>query len=398
MRICLLGSFSGRNIGDDAILKGILYILEETFNDYELVLLSKFPKYFTGFPSRLILKRSRVGLISLNTFLELFHSDIFFIPQSNLFSQKILNSFYNRMFAYLAIIWINKCFFKKPIGLFFGGIGPLHSLVGEQAAKWIVRNLDFIVLRENQSIKYLQKWEINTQYILAADTALFCKMESTQLTEKIRKQIQGKRAVGINLNKYFSEFSNTGISKSKHFNQMGSFLRSQKDSIFIFLPSDTEDIAVTREFMTSARLWESSCLVEKCKPEEYIQIQSLCDFFIGTRLHSLIMCAVANTAFIGINYHPKVRDFMQQLDCEEYCLDLADVDFRKLTEKFDSLVASQTSMREKISTNVFGMRTAILDAAESSIEKPQVIPWKRNRRMSVRVTNHPDKNGRFLQD
>jgi polysaccharide pyruvyl transferase WcaK-like protein len=364
-RICLLGSFSGRNIGDDAILRGIIYVFTQTLEDFKIVLLSKFPKYFTSFSPYLILKRSRISLLSFNTFLELFKSDIFLITQSNLFSQKLFNPFYNRVITYYLFVLINKLFFRKPIGLFFGGIGPLSTQFSEALVKVVVKNLDFIIFRERQSLKYLEKWGIETEYHLASDVALFCGQKSTSFTSEIVQKINGRSAIGININKYFSGFSQTSISKADFYEQIGLFLRVQKDAFFLFIPSDTEDIGVTKDLIASVGLDENTwALVEKCDPEEYIQILSNCDFFIGTRMHSMIMSAVANTPFLGVNYNPKVRDFMKQLDCEDYCLELAEVEADQLNEKFTALRDSQTEVRKKIARNVEIMQTNILAGAK----------------------------------
>jgi polysaccharide pyruvyl transferase WcaK-like protein len=360
-RICLLGSFSGRNIGDDAILRGVINVFEQTIGDFRLVLLSKFPKYFSGFSPFLTIKRSRISLLSLNTFMELFKSDVFLITQSNLFSQKLFNPFYNRVITYFLFVVVNKLFFRKPIGLFFGGIGPLYTPLSESLVKRIVNHLDFLIFRERQSLKYLEKWGIDTNIHLASDIALFCGKKDTNLTDNIYQKINNKTAIGININKYFSGFSETSISKAEFFKQLGLFLQDRKDAFIIFMPSDTEDIEVTKDFIVSTNLDEDAwVLVEKCDPEEYIQILSRCDFFIGTRMHSMIMSAVANTPFLGVNYNPKVRDFMKQLDCEEYCLELAEVEAERLNQKFTTLVNTHTEVQNKITHNVEIMQKNIL--------------------------------------
>ena len=73
--------------------------------------------------------------------MELFRSDLFFVPQSYFFSLRLFNLFYNRMLTYLAFFRINDLFFQKPIGLFFGGIGILYSSLGEAVAKQLVNTL-----------------------------------------------------------------------------------------------------------------------------------------------------------------------------------------------------------------------------------------------------------------
>lgn len=352
-RICLIGNFSGRNIGDEAILRGLIKILKENYRSFKIILPTKFPYYFKNFSPHVLPVKSRIGLFSIATFSELFKSEIFFITQSNLFQQKFLNPFFNKVFAYYLLICLNKFLFKKKIGLVLAGIGPVNSVIPAYLIKKIIQDADFLTFRDKESINYLKKWQIRRKYLIGGDLALLCPRKNTGLTKKIKSKIVNKQVLGINICKYLSEFSNHLIAKEVFFENLKELLEKYKKFFLIFLPTCLDDLKITQEFIYYLH-WQNSnfLLIKKCRPEEYIKIQSFCHYFMGMRMHSLILSAVAGTAFLGINYHPKVKDFMDSLGCINYCLDFEEIKDKQLPIKFDKLLKNNFKIKKQIKRKV----------------------------------------------
>jgi polysaccharide pyruvyl transferase CsaB len=57
-------------------------------------------------------------------------------------------------------------------------------------------------------------------------------------------------------------------------------------------------------------------------PEAAVELLGGCDLVVGTRLHSLILAAATATPFVGFDYMPKVRFFAEQLGLGERCFTL----------------------------------------------------------------------------
>lgn len=49
-------------------------------------------------------------------------------------------------------------FFRKPVFLAFQGIGPFHTKIGEILARWVVRNAQFVSVRDEASYDRVQGW------------------------------------------------------------------------------------------------------------------------------------------------------------------------------------------------------------------------------------------------
>lgn len=67
-----------------------------------------------------------------------------------------------------------------------------------------------------------------------------------------------------------------------------------------------------------------------------------CDWFLGMRLHSLIMAAIARVPFAGISYHPKVATFMEtQPHGNRRCLPLKSLTAAALKDLVEDLLTGQ---------------------------------------------------------
>lgn len=368
-KLLLLGSFSGRNIGDDVILRGFLYVLQLKNLEFEIFIPSKSPVYYIDFSPFLRPFRSRVGLLSINTLQALFKSDVLLIPQGSFFSHKLFNPFYNRVITYYLIIQVNKYFAKKPIGLFYAQIGPLFSWLGELFTRIILGEMDFIILRDTQSVFYLDQYNVKTRYRTATDIALFCSPAETTLTHGIKLSISGRKAVGININKFTTQMVGGNITQEEILSVLASFVRQQKNAYYwIFLPSDLEDVKITRLLIDKVDLSKDDyLLIEKCKPEEYITIQTMCVCFIGTRLHSLIMGAIAPVPLIGLNYNPKVHDFMGSLGLAKYCLEYNELSLDLLVSTFNNAISQGAELRIRISEKVSSLKKEIITAFDDQL-------------------------------
>lgn len=58
---------------------------------------------------------------------------------------------------------------------------------------------------------------------------------------------------------------------------------------------------------------------------------------IGMRYHSNIFSAKMNTPFVSISYEQKMKGFMEKMNLSQYCLDIQDLDYDQLIDKFQKL-------------------------------------------------------------
>src|SRR5699024_3882546 len=86
--------------------------------------------------------------------------------------------------------------------------------------------------------------------------------------------------------------------------------------LHFFSTKHPEDTAVTKEIVKYMKYVEKCTIYDEDLDQEAIlnKINEQ-DVIIGTRLHSLILALVARKPVIGVSYHHKVSDFMDEINC-----------------------------------------------------------------------------------
>jgi polysaccharide pyruvyl transferase WcaK-like protein len=68
--------------------------------------------------------------------------------------------------------------------------------------------------------------------------------------------------------------------------------------------------------------------------------------FVATRFHGAVFCAKSLTPFVSIDYDPKVRGFMRQIDLEEYCYTA--LDLKDLVEMYNRKSSIEKQISKKL--------------------------------------------------
>lgn len=61
---------------------------------------------------------------------------------------------------------------------------------------------------------------------------------------------------------------------------------------------------------------------------------------IGMRYHSNIFSAKMGTPFISITYEQKMKGFMEKADLMDYCIDIRELSYEILLERFQKLISN----------------------------------------------------------
>jgi polysaccharide pyruvyl transferase WcaK-like protein len=89
-----------------------------------------------------------------------------------------------------------------------------------------------------------------------------------------------------------------------------------------------------------------------------------CQVFLGEKLHANAMAAVAGTPFLALEYQPKVREFAQSVDMEEYLLSTSEVTPDLLVQNITYMAAAQATLRVRLVAARANRRRAIIDFAD----------------------------------
>ena len=311
-RIYIGGNIYGAgNIGDDAVLQGILRILQfvapqavitvGTYRGQRLEYLPSSLQYVDSSDIRQITAAIR-------------QSDCFISGGGTMIGDELGLSFpleYNAKLISMAKL----C--GKRVSMLGIGANQLRKNEGMSIAKTIVGLCDLITVRDEESLHVCLELGAETgSTATTADPAFLLSAKRTTRTKDLKERLRARGPIfGINVvNEAWTDLSTykKGIAVaceyffSKHGYLPVFFCNEVRPGNFFDFDANSQTAALLR---CDHELLEPIYY----SPEEMIDILSNFEFVIGMRMHSLIFSAITGTPFIAISRVDKVDNFMKLL-------------------------------------------------------------------------------------
>jgi polysaccharide pyruvyl transferase CsaB len=335
----LLGYYGYNNIGDDALLSSICSNLKRLKPDINILALSKSPSQ-----TQKINQINAIYRFNMFKVLKAMKNTKLFAYGGGTLIQDSTST--RSLLYYLALMYAAKKMNLKTM-LYANGIEPINKNINKKLTGNILNNVDIISLREETSLKELQKLNItNPKIVVTADPAITCSGIPKNEIPKIFKR------EGIPTDQRYAGFSIRywkGYGK-KHIVMMArlaDFLYEKYGLLPVFIPMQhkyVDDCKISREIISKMKN-PGYIVSSRYSVSETIGIISAMDLVVGMRLHSLIFAAAQKVPMIGIAYEPKVDWFLKYIGLEEYSAgpaSKADID------KLLSLSSKALENRQKI--------------------------------------------------
>ncbi len=229
---------------------------------------------------------------------------------------------------------------------------PLQNNYAKLLTKEIMRQSDFISVRDKASKKYLQTLGVTQKIVSLPDPTLgttFTK-KYTFLTKKDQIFLlvnSSKPLIALGLRQF------SFPQESKIFDTIIKFINTHSEYRYIFVPQSTykedDDRQLAQTLATKINTNISFHIIKKrYTPQELISIYALCDLTLSIRLHSCVFSHIANTPAIAINYLPKVAGYMKEMKTTKQLLQIKDVKPNKL----HNIITKTLNKKEKIKKQI----------------------------------------------
>lgn len=308
-KIAISGSYGGMNLGDEAILEGILQSLKARLN-IDVVVLS--------FNAKDTSSRHKVRAIPFRDMHkeeiieELKKLDLFIVGGGGV------------LFDGLAEILLGPLIWAKELGvpsmIYAVSAGPLNNQASKEFVRDALAKADVITVREDESKRLLNDIGVTKDIIVTADPALL--LQPSHFTKEMLKKEgidpektlvgfsvrePGLAAPGLDVELYHTILANCADFMVERFDahiifvpmEYGANKDSQHAHAIISKMTDTKKAIVLREEYTSPLV---------------LDLMRHMTFAVGMRLHFLIFAGIQNVPFIPLAYASKVRGFLEDLD------------------------------------------------------------------------------------
>lgn len=231
----------------------------------------------------------------------------------------------------------------KPTVNYTQSIGPFASKFQERMAKFAVKKLEGVIVREKTTLQLLNRWGVKNVHHSADAGFLF----TSDVTKDLRKELgipERQMLVGITVRDWLQDEAQTNYEKT--IAAFADHIIETYNAAVVFIPQVTAEYHRDDDRDSSHRAYdaiehkENAYVVDE--PYDHKTIKALygkLDYIVGTRFHSVILALTSYVPAIAIGYEHKTRGIMADLDLEHWVIDIEDIEITRLVALFDELIS-----------------------------------------------------------
>ena len=379
--ITILGSFSGRNAGDAAILASTISNIRKLSPETRFEVPTLNPDFIsknfdTSYvrPVSILPWKFSLKFLGLPTLSSIRRTDCSLITDAILFDVDLYNPIFNYLFGLAFLVAYAKRLGKPIFGLNCG-VGPINTKDGSRLLKYIGNNAQLMIVRDEYSRDLLKKVGVSKPpIIVAADSALTNEaVEPSRIKEIFyQNRIDTSRGlIGFNVTKYID----TWLAKSKQRLDKVSFqkiiaevvdrLIEELDVDVVFVVTQPMDSNFVKETINKIRNQRHVKIIGsnwEYTNHELMGILGEMEMFIGMRYHSLVLSSAMNVPIVGIAYTPKIISLLKQIGQSKNVIEMRDFDAKKLYILSKNTWENRTLIRKEITPKIKNLKAKAVES------------------------------------
>lgn len=389
MRYTLLGSNSGRNAGDAAILSAVIDEFSRLDPDAEFFVpttnmefVRRSYKDFGGRvkPVNILPYTGSVRLLGPTTMAAIARSDAAFICDGIIFDVRLFNPAFNFLITLIGLAPWARLVRSKLFG-YCMGIGPLRTRAGRLFTRWVSHHATEMLVRENDSRELLLQSGVDPGKISVwADVAYVTRPAGPERVDQILKELglpTDQPLVGVNVTRYIGDWVATGgLDKEGFldvFRQVFKELSQRLDPArLLLICTQRMDLEFARELRD--RMGEEGLPILINDPaledgtgydcHDLMGVMGRLELFIGMRLHSLILASAMKTPIVGIVYAPKVASLLSWIGLPQNQVPLSREGLQQLVAVAGQAWDEREHQKTVLDTRVDEMKASVQAATE----------------------------------
>lgn len=274
---------------------------------------------------------------------------------------------------------------RKPTILFPQSIGPLTKIIDKLAVRILCNRARLLMPRSELSLETLERWGLADKSRLVPDIVLAMRELCADLYPSPEPVRSGLGISAINLDfvpgigaetkeKYSQElievaeafYHKTG-EPVRLFVQVGIAQYDDDREAVIPIWKKLQSLGVPAEIIDTGR-----------NVEEYMRHMSCNRLLIGCRMHACIFSLTTGTPTIGLAYQPKFVGTFLSLGLEDWVTPINNADKKWILDRMEDALKNETSLREKISSNVKAVGKNILSKLDQAIPLGRPFVYAQN--------------------
>lgn len=306
VRIGISGSYGGMNLGDEAILDGIISQFRKSA-PMEITVFSRNPQdtiarhnVERAIPVRELTRKEISPEIARLDLFVLGGGGILFDQDAEIFLREVF------LAHELGI----------PVAVYAISAGPLTRSSARQAVRNALNAAGIITVRDRQAYRLLEDVGVEREIQLTADPALLVELEPLPL--------EALKAEGVDFDRHLVGFSvrepgpaAPDIDPDEYYALLANsadFMVDRLNADVVFVSMERTDIQHSHAVVAHMRNPDRAEILRRVySHRQILDLLGRFEFAVGMRLHFLIFAALRNTPFAALPYASKVAGFLQDL-------------------------------------------------------------------------------------
>lgn len=326
MKLFLLGYYGYGNIGDEALLTSILTSLKQDGRYTFKVLSYNAQKTSQDNQVEAVSRGKNINLIR-----HIVKSDVLIVGGGSII-QDVTSS--KSLYYYLSLLFLGKLFGKRVIML-GNGYGPVNKWYNRAIASLIIKKIDCIVARDEQSYQHFIDSGAKKVY-----NGVDCAFNLN--TSAVKPLLKARPYVAISLRPW----RKMGMTMRVIVQLISDLNQRGYDTVLVAMKSPDDDKQM-------ASLLDLGAHVHLVTEEMDAVLSALrgAKLVIAMRLHALILATMVGRPIIAISYDPKIDSFIDQVFGRTPC-STETIDYQIMMDQIEQLLDDSTIHRQKIATLV----------------------------------------------
>lgn len=398
-RVVISGAYGYGNIGDEAILKGMLLALREAIPDADFVVLSRNPEltqkqhgvraihrvlFLPSLRQMVRFGLSRAGRAQTLAWIRhLRQADVLIVGGGGLLYDRVnttkakwLEKLY--LFGWPISHWALEIgvarALGKPVILYSVGVGPVTTRLGRRLLKRIAEWSSLITVRDEVSRTVLSECGVPVNQVqVSADPAILLSPASCEDVSQLL--IQGKLSgqersrIALALRSWYPYAMTDKAAAIRRQDEWERSVAEAADRLIelldaelVFVPmqdygepfNDTN--CAGRIIARMKHPERAHCLSPGLDPEVVMGVLATTDLVVAMRLHALILASAVSTPAVGIIYDPKVKGFLDSIGQSDAGLNVDNLSSETLVARVRSVWARREILRARMAERVEHLR------------------------------------------
>jgi polysaccharide pyruvyl transferase CsaB len=307
-RVGISGSYGGLNLGDEAILEGIVKELRRAL-PVEITVFSRQPQDTLA----------RHGVERAVPVRELSRDEV--IPEIERLDLFILGGggilFDGEAHLYLREVTLAQER-QVPVMVYAVSAGPLRDPAAQKLTRTCLNRAAVVTVRERRALQVLEEIGVQREIEVTADPALLLEPEPLPPDVLRRESLEGRRLVGVSVREPGAAAPDLDVH---HYHALlanaADYMVDRLDADLVFVPMERQALDMQHCHAVVAQMahaQRATVLKGEYTAGQMLTIIGHFAFAVGMRLHFLIFAALQRVPFVALPYASKVTGFLEALE------------------------------------------------------------------------------------